>query len=124
MEIKCGEFVVAGTKFSLRDRGLTIDDLKALTKEATMHLDREPNNEYDKNAIIVSHENKHFGYVPATLAKHFAPMIDNGAEFYLKVMAVNPTTQLIKVELVWESNQDELFDLTEGYDPDSDDNKE
>jgi hypothetical protein len=50
-------------------------------------LTREPQNEYDENAILINlpvRNGKHFldlGYMPRELAAEIAPQIDSGIEF-------------------------------------------
>ena len=43
-----------------------------------VHLVREPNNEYDSNAIHVFNEEGSLGYIPAGIAEGLAPMMDEG----------------------------------------------
>ena len=46
-----------------------------------MSLEREPENEHDKNAIKVMVGNIHLGYVPKTLARKMAKLLDNGYNY-------------------------------------------
>ncbi|EOI9075135.1 HIRAN domain-containing protein, partial [Streptococcus pyogenes] len=45
------------------------------------YLEREPNNEFDKNAIKVLINNIHVGYIPKKKAKKIAKLIDNGYNY-------------------------------------------
>ena len=46
-----------------------------------MSLEREPENEHDKNAIKVMVGNIHLGYVPKKLARKMAKLLDNGYNY-------------------------------------------
>ncbi|QKG77401.1 HIRAN domain-containing protein [Streptococcus canis] len=46
-----------------------------------VYLEREPNNEFDKNAIKVLINNIHVGYIPKKKAKKIAKLIDNGYNY-------------------------------------------
>ena len=80
---------VAGVSYNNRKAVLTlVKDAMANKTEIHTRLEREPNNEYDKNAVKV---NVYFGaiedttpvqlgYLPADLAKKVAPIMDKGIE--------------------------------------------
>lgn len=67
------DFVVAGTQYH---KGyMEIDEGDSL------HLIREPQNQYDSNAILICTEaGVSVGYVPRYLAEEMAPHLDNGCE--------------------------------------------
>lgn len=44
-------------------------------------LEREPENEFDKNAIKVSVGNTHLGYVPKKIARKMAKLLDNNINY-------------------------------------------
>lgn len=80
---------VAGVSYNNR-KAVLAQVVTAFADKAEIHtrLEREPNNEYDKNAIKV---NVYFGsiedtipvqlgYLPADLAKKVAPIMDKGIE--------------------------------------------
>jgi len=65
---------IAGTTF-----GNGQEVLKTLSKNYQLIWKREPNNSFDKNAIMVlSQNNQKIGYIPKDLAKDLAPKIDSG----------------------------------------------
>lgn len=60
--------------------------MKELQKEVPLSakLVREPDNEYDENAVKVvltdkRHKNFHIGFLPRQVAKEFAPSMDDGS---------------------------------------------
>jgi hypothetical protein len=71
--IKLLEPAVAGVMhYSNRAR------LMKIVEDDDLELEREPNNEYDKNAIRVAHGGAKLGYVPRELAQILAPLMDAG----------------------------------------------
>ena len=64
-----------------------------LTPGEPLKLVREPQNEFDPNAILIYQaagplENADLGYVPRTLAETLAPTIDGGAQLQARVWKV------------------------------------
>lgn len=51
-------------------------------------LEREPENEYDTNAIKVLANGKKIGYIPRLIAEHFAPLLDSGVEFDVRLIYI------------------------------------
>ena len=60
------------------------EKLKNLEENATLYLIREIDNPIDPNAIIVANNGETLGYLKKDLAKHLAPLIDNGVEYHIK----------------------------------------
>lgn len=56
----------------------TADYLKNLRENEVLNLVREPNNQYDPNAIRVEHNGTKLGYVPATYSGIVAGLLDSG----------------------------------------------
>ncbi|TDX48004.1 single-stranded-DNA-specific exonuclease RecJ [Orenia marismortui] len=53
-----------------------------VNKGDVVFLVRDPDNQYDKNAIqVVSKNQKQIGFLKADLSKHLAPYLDNGIEY-------------------------------------------
>ncbi len=69
---------VVGVSFGRRQ-----DTIKReVAKSQEVNLDRDPNNEYDQNAIqILTETGKQIGFLKADLAKYLAPYLDNGIEY-------------------------------------------
>jgi len=78
-------FNVAGVTFENRLEKIG----KYAGSKSTYLLEREPDNRFDANAIKVSQKFKKsgkkitLGYVPKTLARDLAPMMDDGHDFKL-----------------------------------------
>lgn len=70
---------LVGVSFEARQ-----DLIKALADGASLSLQREEDNPVDFNAIQVVFERKVLGYLKKGLAKHLAPVIDNGASYVVK----------------------------------------
>lgn len=63
----------------------------ALTSGSAMRLEREPENEYDPNAIKVLYsslggELEHIGYIQRDIASFVAPWMDDGVEYSVKFL--------------------------------------
>ncbi|MDF2615438.1 MAG: hypothetical protein K0Q47_93 [Sedimentibacter sp.] len=63
-----------------------------LTKASKITLVREPDNEYDKNAIAVYANEKQIGYLSSAYAATFAPKIDAGRRFEVNVDTIGSRT--------------------------------
>ena len=56
----------------------------------TYALIREPDNLHDTNAIRVSLFDQHFmGYIPKTIARELAPMMDSGKRYIAEFVCLN-----------------------------------
>lgn len=49
-------------------------------------LEREPENEVDEHAIKVLVNKEHVGYVPAWVAKHLSPELDQGIKRWMAIV--------------------------------------
>ena len=109
------EFKIAGT-FAVAKRS----ELPYIIHSGTrLRLFREPDNDYDKNAIRIEDENsRQLGYVPKEIAKKLAGMIDNGASLWGKVIEVakgkTEITALIYQRQVIPLDEMTGFTLTQG----------
>jgi hypothetical protein len=73
-------------------------------EEGTLvELVREPNNQYDSNAIMTLIDTVHVGYVAKEVAVELAPHMDDGVEFVATITArMNPKTPIITIVPVHE----------------------
>ena len=79
------EFIIAGT-FAVAKRS---ELPYTVNSGDRLRLFREPDNDYDKNAIRIEDENsRKLGYVPKEIARKLAGMIDKGASLWGKVIEV------------------------------------
>lgn len=66
-----------------------------------VELARDPNNQYDKNAIAVKAEDgSQIGWIPKTVAEVLAPEIDAGIEWQAKIEQILGTEQQLKGVLI------------------------
>lgn len=66
------------------------EPLKKLCLEDTLFLLREPNNQYDSNAIMVVNENNQdLGYIPRGYALELAPLLDKEKEYTIKITNIS-----------------------------------
>lgn len=72
--------IVAGTSY----QNLTQIEEKIIINETKLTLKREPDNEYDKFAILVLFDNHKLGYIPKAKNQTIARLMDAGKEFYAK----------------------------------------
>lgn len=79
--IKLLEHQVAGVSYRCN-----VDDLRMIETGDPLFLEREPDNQHDRNAIKVLHDGSHIGYVPANFAQVFAPLMDHGFPFAANVV--------------------------------------
>ena len=63
---------------------------KEIKEKDSLDLFREPNNEYDKKAILVKFKDKKIGYVPRQYNLILANLMDAGKMLYGKVSSVSP----------------------------------
>lgn len=76
---------IAGPSFTQ----VTLDDLYPLDWEhINILLLREPENEYDSNAIKVLGNGKVMGYIPKMVAEHLAPQLDSGITFDVRLIYI------------------------------------
>lgn len=74
------------------------ETVKSLVPSDRVELEREPHNQYDKNAIQVVAHGEHIGYIQRDLAALIAPMMDTGKEPHAKVIErISPLIVLIEI---------------------------
>lgn len=99
--IKCGQLEIVGAKY----RNLSQRQINELVNE-TVDLKREPSNEHDPNAIAcfayLQEGMLHIGYIPAKLAIHLAPMMDEGGMHLQALIKQTDAVRMrILAELIW-----------------------
>lgn len=77
---------IVGTSF----RG---NDLTELSKEAQLTLKREPENQFDSNAIAIYSDVDHIGYIKKELAAELAPKMDKGTKITAKISEITGGTE-------------------------------
>ncbi len=90
------DFMIAGATIG-EDRR---EACEGCCEDDVVSLVREPDNPYDSNAILVICEDgSDLGYVPRTLAKDLAPLLDGGArqEFKVKKLLGTSSDRIIPV---------------------------
>ncbi|MGR4064937.1 MAG: helicase-related protein [Vulcanimicrobiaceae bacterium] len=77
------------TQFFTKVVGVTFegrqDTIAGLRDGSELELAREPANPYDPNAIAVRFGNLQLGYIKKEIAKHLAPLMDDGARYRARV---------------------------------------
>ena len=71
---------LAGVSFEGRQ-----DTIGGVTLGSELMLERQPQNQYDPNAIAVKFGTLQLGFIKAGIAKHLAPLIDDGARYRARV---------------------------------------
>lgn len=86
-KIKNVDLKVTGVTFKNEDGTSRGDIIREMSKnpDNTITLEREPNNQFDANAIKVFANNKQIGYIGKDYASILAGMIDSGRKFIAKV---------------------------------------
>ena len=75
---------IVGVSFENRQ-----DKIKELKENEELILEREPANQYDKNAIkILNSEREHLGYVNKEIAIDMAKAMDKGLKFKVIVTSI------------------------------------
>jgi hypothetical protein len=73
---------VAGVAYANRDGSSRQRFISECRSGDAVHFRREPDNAYDRNAIMVPRANGgQLGYLPATVASEIAPQMDSGVAF-------------------------------------------
>lgn len=75
--------IVAGTSY----QNLTEIEKKIILNDSKLELKREPKNEFDQFAVMVSFEGHKLGYIPKSKNQTVARLMDAGKQFYAKVKA-------------------------------------
>lgn len=86
-KIKNVDLKVTGVTFKNEDGTSRGDIIREMSKnpDNTITLEREPNNQFDANAIKVLANNKQIGYIGKDYTSILAGMIDSGRKFTAKV---------------------------------------
>lgn len=69
------------------------DVVEQLVAGQAVALQREPDNEYDANAIAVLADGQQIGYLKRNIARHLAPNFDNGVTYSAMVVQVTGDTE-------------------------------
>ena len=67
--------------------------LPRLKEGYELELIREPENQYDKNAIRVEYDGERLGFLPAHVARELAYRIDEGENFICKVAQITGSNE-------------------------------
>ena len=71
--------------------------IKGLTEGELLVFERQPKNEFDKNAILaLRSDGKEVGHISRELAQQLAPALDNGAKYICEVKNITGTGKEIK----------------------------
>jgi hypothetical protein len=95
-EIFLFDTYIAGTSYieGFKDGSLSVE------KGEKLEFYREPNNEFDKNAIVMKNHNSiKVGYVPREDNIIFSRLMDAGKELYGKVTNVETRGDLLKIRV-------------------------
>lgn len=77
------------------------DLVKNLALGEALYLEREPDNQYDTNAVKVGYPatGTHLGYIERGMAESIAPWMDQGWAFHTTVVSIlSDTKVLLKLE--------------------------
>ena len=66
----------------------------------TLRLQREVDNAYDRNAVLVLREDAELGYLPKSTALQLAPDLDAGLQVEAKVVSVQEQRVLVRIEQI------------------------
>lgn len=80
---------VVGVSFDNSDGRNRQNIIKDMTTNSAVFLNREPQNQYDINAIAVMTIDGQIGYISKDYSSILAPMMDKGTKFEAKVNEVN-----------------------------------
>lgn len=73
--------------FNTKVKGVTFNNIKGISIQKILSdlkgneeitFEREPNNPYDSNAILVFADNNNIGHLSADIAARYSPQMDNG----------------------------------------------
>ncbi|WP_297983962.1 HIRAN domain-containing protein [uncultured Chryseobacterium sp.] len=74
------ESIIAGTSYL----NLKEIEKEIIIKESELSLKREPDNEFDKYAVLVFFKEQKIGYLPKSKNQTIARLMDAGKQFYAK----------------------------------------
>jgi len=78
-------FSVAGSQFY--DGDSIINDLKV---GDLLELVTEPNNPFDKFAVIIKYQDKQIGYIPRSDNRYIARMLEQGMQLDCEILSLQP----------------------------------
>ena len=78
-------FSVAGSQFY--DGDSIINDLKV---GDALELVPEPNNPFDKFAVIIKYQDKQIGYIPRSDNRYIARMLEQGMQLDCEILSLQP----------------------------------
>ncbi len=78
-------FNVAGSQFY--DGDSIINDLKV---GDLLELVAEPNNPFDKFAVIIKYQDKQIGYIPRSDNRYIARMLEQGMQLDCEILSLQP----------------------------------
>ncbi len=78
-------FSVAGSQFY--DGDSIINDLKV---GDLLELVTEPNNPFDKFAVIIKYQDKQIGYIPRSDNRYIARMLEQGMQLDCEILSLKP----------------------------------
>ncbi len=92
-EIFLLDIVVAGTTFC----PIVQELVPTLLPDTVLRMVRQPQNEYDENAIAIYYEEYRIGYVPQELNLVISRLMDAGKEFYVRVVLVKKIHEWVRI---------------------------
>lgn len=87
--------IVAGTSY------LNLKDIEKeiVLKDSEIQLKRDPENEFDKFAILVVFKDQKLGFLPKSKNQTIARLMDAGKQFYAKAVAKEWEGTWLKIDL-------------------------
>lgn len=71
--------------------------LRTVQKKDAVELVREQDNEHDPNAVAVEHNGTKLGYIPASIVRTVASLIDGGFPLRARITMVDTTGPVVMV---------------------------
>lgn len=89
------ESIVAGTSY----QNLVEIEKEIIINDSELSLKREPENKFDKFAILVLFKDKKLGYLPRSKNQTIARLMDAGKQFYAKVISKEWEGKWLRIDL-------------------------
>jgi len=89
---------IVGTHFRGSEAKRIVNDL--VVGEISFDLIREPENEYDFNAVAVYYDDIHIGYIAATHNRQIADHLDTEGDYRCEVVDFDGRKPILLVELL------------------------
>lgn len=96
------EFYIQGLRYYCNCEGEDCNENMEIELNKILELKLEPDNEYDKNAIMIMNNNKCIGYVPRYYNEPIKKQLEKGLNCSCKVIEINKNEkceECIKVEI-------------------------